>query len=153
MTLRVRAMQNTDLDRVYAIEAVAHRAPWGRDILSDCVFVGYDCRVVEVENDKGAELAGYVISRYDDTICHVLNLCMAPAFQGKGFGRYLLQNVIDAPAKPEAKIVILEVRPSNIIALSLYQKMGFQQLGIKQGYYNDEQGIEDGLVLQKIIER
>ena len=149
MTLRVRAMLNTDIDRVYAIELVAHRAPWSRDILSDCVFVGYDCRVIEIEDEGAFELASYIICRYNETICHVLNLCVAPALQGKGYGNVLLQNVIDFPAQPTTESLLLEVRPTNTPALRLYHKMGFQQVGVKRGYYRDESSIEDAVVLQK----
>ena len=144
-------MQNSDIDSVYAIETVAHRAPWSREILSDCVFVGYDCRVLEVDNvtEMGVELASYVISRYTDNICHILNLCVATALQGKGYGQLLLQNVIDSPTKPAIDLVILEVRPSNKVALRLYEKMGFQQVSTKRGYYRDGLSIEDAVVLHK----
>ncbi len=151
MTLQVRAMQSGDIDNVFAIELVAHRSPWSREILSDCVFVGYDCRVLDIDNATGVELAGYIICRYNDAICHILNLCVAPALQGKGYGQFLLQHVIDFPAKPALETVLLEVRPSNLTALRLYKKMGFQQVGIKRGYYRDEQVIEDAVVLQKQI--
>ncbi len=153
MTLRVRAMLNTDIDRVYSIELVAHRAPWSRDILSDCVFVGYDCRVIEIEDEGAFELASYIICRYNENICHVLNLCVAPALQGKGYGNVLLQNVIDCPAQPTTESLLLEVRPTNTPALRLYHKMGFQQVGVKRGYYRDESSIEDAVVLQKQLIR
>lgn len=151
MTLRVRPMLSDDIDKVCAIELAAHRAPWSRDIISDCVFVGYDCRVLEIDNGAEVELASYIISRYNDNVCHVLNLCVATALQGKGYGQLLLQNVIDLPQKPETESVLLEVRPSNAPALRLYQKMGFQQIGIKRGYYRDVENIEDAVVLQKQI--
>lgn len=151
MTIHVRAMQSGDIDKVYAIELVAHRAPWGRDILSDCVLVGYDCRVLEIECDRGVELASYIMCRYNDAICHVLNLCVAPSLQGKGYGQFLLQHVIDGLAKPGIEKIVLEVRPSNQVAQHLYQKMGFQQLAIKRGYYRDEPTVEDAIVLEKNI--
>ena len=143
----VRAMQQTDIDSVYAIELQAHRAPWSRQILSDCVTVGYDCRVFEVDT----EVVAYVICRYNESICHILNLCVAPALQGKGYGQCLLQEVIDSPKAPTDKIR-LEVRPSNAVALHLYQKMGFQHVSTKRGYYRDLDvaKIEDALVLEKI---
>ena len=151
MVLRVRPMQDSDLDSVYAIEVAAHRAPWSRQIISDCVFVGYDCRVLELEDEKGAGIVSYVISRYGQNICHVLNLCVSPALQAKGYGRVLLQDVIDMPAKAGTEVVTLEVRPSNEVALRLYQKMDFKQVGIKYGYYLDEHSAEDAIVLEKII--
>ncbi len=153
MSLRVRAMQESDLDSVYAIEIAAHRAPWGRQIISDCVFVGYDCRVLEVETDSEAVIASYIICRYSEEMCHILNLCVSPLLQGKGYGGCLLQDVIDSPAQQDTVAMVLEVRPSNLTALRLYKKMGFYQLGIKQGYYRDEDSIEDAIVLKKMIHK
>lgn len=144
-TPQVRGMQLNDIDTVYAIELVAHIAPWSREILHDCVLVGYDCRVLEVDNT----LASYVINRYYENICHVLNLCVAPASQNKGYGRFLLQNVIDSLKDTDFSTVLLEVRPSNAAALHLYRKMGFRQVGIKKDYYSEGPELEDAIVLQK----
>ena len=151
MKSQVRSMQMEDLDDVYAIEIVAHVTPWSRDILHDCIFVGYDCRVFELIDDTHHAIAGYIVSRYADHQLHVLNLCIATGHQHKGYGQLLLQTIIDTPTMPDIREVILEARPSNTKALGLYQKMGFQQIGIKTAYYCDEQGVEDGIVLQKIL--
>lgn len=151
MTLRVRPMQSGDVDSVYAIELAAHRAPWSRDILRDCVLVNYDCRMLEIDNGFTVDTVGYVICRYDETVCHVLNLCIKPALQGKSYGQFLLQNVIDSLPDTVINMMVLEVRPSNLPALHLYQKMGFQEIGVKRGYYRDDQGNEDAVVLQRYI--
>ena len=44
IVVNIRRMNDTDIDNVYAIEKVVHIAPWGKEILRDCVLVGYDCR-------------------------------------------------------------------------------------------------------------
>lgn len=149
MTLRVRPMQSSDIDSVYAIEIAAHRSPWSRDIIRDCVLVNYDCRIIEENSSSDVILAGYIICRYDGNICHILNLCIAPTLQGSGYGQFLLQNVIDSQKNTTVDTIILEVRPSNLAAIHLYQKMGFLQIGIKPGYYHDDNCIEDAVVLQK----
>jgi ribosomal-protein-alanine N-acetyltransferase len=69
--------------------------------------------------------------------------------QGNGYGQSLLQEVIDSQKNSAVDTIILEVRPTNIAAMRLYQKMGFLQVGIKTGYYHDDNGIEDAVVLQK----
>jgi len=149
MQLKVRPMQSDDIDNVYAIELAGHRSPWSRDILRDCVLVNYDCRVIEVVTSVGVTLAGYIICRYVETVCHILNLCIKPALQGKGYGQFLLKHVIDTQKNTPVDTIILEVRPSNLVAIHVYQKMGFQQTGIKPGYYQDVNIIEDAVVLQK----
>lgn len=151
MRLNVRPMQKEDLNSVYSIELSAHRAPWSHAILKDCLLVGYDCRVLEIEEEGRSIIAGYIISRYQDSKCHVLNLCIAPVHQKKGLGQYLLQTLIDSLAATWINSVMLEVRPSNEAALALYKKMGFLQIDIKNSYYRDASGTEDAIVLAKII--
>lgn len=149
MTVSLRNMTQSDIDAVYSIEMAAHRAPWPRDILAECVHAGFDCRVVESHEGNEVSLIGYVMCRYTENSCHILNLCVTPPLQGKGYGQLLLQDLIDSPAEAFVYKLVLEVRPSNIMANRLYKKMGFQQTGLKRGYYRDNQAIEDALILEK----
>lgn len=152
MTLNVRPMTESDLDDVYAIERNAHITPWGRDIIRDCVLVGYDCQVLEIDNGETVLLAGYIISRHSEKECHILNLCIDSTMQAKGYGRQFLEIYLSALEKSnQADSVILEVRPSNKKALHLYNSIGFQQVEYKKDYYNDANGTEDAVLLKKII--
>ena len=147
MTVSLRNMNQSDIDAVYSIEMAAHRAPWPRDILAECLHAGFDCRVVESLEGNEVSLIGYVMCRYTENSCHILNLCVTPPLQGKGYGQLLLQDLIDSPAEAFVYKLVLEVRPSNIIANRLYKKMGFEQTGLKRGYYRDNQTIEDASFL------
>ena len=142
-------MKQSDIDAVYSIEMTAHRAPWPRDILAECLHAGFDCRVVESLEGDEVSLIGYVMCRYTENSCHILNLCVTPPLQGKGYGQLLLQDLIDSPAEAFVYKLVLEVRPSNIMANRLYKKMGFEQTGLKRGYYRDNQTIEDAIILEK----
>lgn len=149
--LNVRSMQFGDIDEVYRIELCAHLAPWSRDILSDCVLVGYDCRVLEQINARGKQLSGYIISRRSINTYHILNLCIAPMYQNKGLGKFLLKNVLDSLNSSIIDTILLEVRPSNQAAIKLYEAFGFHTDSIKKGYYKDTHGEEDALLLKKEI--
>ena len=152
MSYNMRPMQIDDIRCVHAIELSSHRAPWLSKTLNDCVSVGYDCRVLEVHQEKKWKIIGYIISRYRNNVCHVLNVCVDPVFQNQGYGRIILQDQIDSIKDAHhINTLYLEVRPSNKAALSLYYKMGFKQAGIKKDYYNDDAGIEDAVVLEKKI--
>ncbi|HAU0579668.1 TPA: GNAT family N-acetyltransferase, partial [Legionella pneumophila] len=125
MILNIRRMKDSDIENVYSIETNVHIAPWSKDILRDCVLVGYDCRVLEINNGDSSILAGYIISRISNNSCHILNLCIAKPLQSKGLGRKLLQTVLYSLSKyTQTESVILEVRPSNSAALHLYETMG-----------------------------
>lgn len=150
MILNIRRMQDKDIENVFAIETNVHITPWSKEILRDCVLVGYDCRVLEIHNDTNPILAGYIISRLSENKCHILNLCIAKPLQMKGFGRKLLQTFLYSLSKfTQIEAVFLEVRPSNTPALHLYKTMGFDQFEIKKDYYKDSKNTEDAIVLKK----
>lgn len=150
MNFNIRSMTECDIDFVYEIEQSVHLAPWSRGILSDCVRVGYDCRVLEITNNDRTMTAGYIICRYSENSCHILNFCIAQELQEKGYGRALLQNLLySLSAHGFIEHVVLEVRPSNKRALHLYQTLGFEQVEIKPGYYKDAHGVEDAIFLKK----
>lgn len=139
----IRAMTQSDVDAVYEIEKSAHITPWNEKLLSDCINVGYSCFVLVEQN----QIRGFMIARQLVRQCHLLNLCIAPKHQGRGFGGalliYLMEGVKDSCYK-----IQLEVRPSNHIARKLYAKLGFKESGIKKNYYVDTEGTyEDALLL------
>jgi ribosomal-protein-alanine N-acetyltransferase len=140
--MRIRRMTVSDLPSVAAIEKKGYQFPWGEDIFRDCLKARYDCWVCE-ERDK---VLGYCIASIAVGEGHVLNLCVDPAEQGQGIGRKLLENLIDS-ARGRAETVFLEVRPSNTAAIALYENMGFNEIGIRKGYYPAENGREDALML------
>ncbi len=145
-------MKDTDIDSVYSIENNVHIAPWSKEILRDCVLVGYDCRVLEIHQGDSVVLAGYIICRLNSNVCHILNFCIAKPLQSKGFGRKLLQTVIYSITKySKIESMILEVRPSNAAALHLYKSLGFVQVEVKKNYYKDNNQVEDALLLKKEI--
>ena len=58
----------------------------------------------------------------------------------------MLENLIEV-ARGRAETIFLEVRPSNVGAIALYEKMGFNEIGIRKGYYPAEHGREDAIML------
>jgi ribosomal-protein-alanine N-acetyltransferase len=76
---------------------------------------------------------------------HVTNLAVRRQYQGKGLGELLLIASIDLAADLKASFMTLEVRASNLVAQSLYNKYGFIQMGIRRGYYLDNH--EDAIIM------
>ena len=84
--------------------------------------------------------------------CHILNFCIAKPIQSKGYGRKFLEAFLFSLSNHlKLDSVVLEVRPSNGIALDLYYSLGFEQIELKKGYYVDQNKTEDAIVLQKIL--
>ncbi|GGI77930.1 ribosomal protein S18-alanine N-acetyltransferase [Legionella impletisoli] len=147
---QLRPMELGDIDQVYAIESTAHKTPWCRKVIHDCILIGYHGRVLEIIHNSTLLIVAYTISRIEDSECHILNLCVAPSFQGQGYGRLILKDLLESLNKySNLKQTSLEVRLSNQKAIRLYEQMGFRMIGIKEAYYKDEDGFEDAAVYQK----
>lgn len=144
---RLRLMQLTDLPQVLEIEKRAYTFPWTVRLFEDCLRAGYLCWILEVEN----QLAGYGLMMLAAGEAHVLNLCVDPQFQGQGYGRKILEHLLTCARKNKAEEVFLEVRVSNLVAITLYDKVGFNQIGIRKNYYQNGQFKEDAIILAKSL--
>ncbi len=80
---------------------------------------------------------------------HILNVCIRPDRQRMNLGTLLVQHAEAIALKREVQTSFLEVRPSNIAAIRLYQKLGYGQVGVRKNYYPAEKGREDGIVMSK----
>ncbi len=142
-----RPMRLVDLGAVVAIERAAYAVPWSDGIFRDCLRVGYCCWVLEQE---GAVI-GYGIMQVVARESHILNLCVHPAYHRQGFGRALLARLLDLARDHRADTVLLEVRPTNEAAIALYTRMGFNEVGVRRGYYPGHKGKEDALILARSL--
>jgi ribosomal-protein-alanine N-acetyltransferase len=140
-------MRKRDLTRVIDIERSAYAFPWSEGIFRDCMRVGYLCLVGEM----AAGVVAYSIMSVVTDEAHILNLCVDPRFQGHGHGRGLLLQLLERARKAEVKNMYLEARPSNPAAIALYQSCGFNEIGVRRGYYPARKGREDALVLAKYL--
>ena len=141
--LNIRPMTNEDIDAVMDIELSVYAYPWTKRIMADCLRVGYHCFVGEVDGT----LAGYCVMSSGAGEAHILNLCVANEFQRRGLGRFLLTETINMARALDVDNVFLEVRPSNIPAIALYEQLGFNEIGIRKDYYPAKNGREDAVIL------
>lgn len=143
--LQLRPMREGDTGLVIAIERASYQFPWSESIFRDCLRVGYLCRVA-LRQDR---IAGYAIMSTGAGEAHVLNLCVDPEERCRGIGSRLLHSLLASAGDEGAREVFLEVRPSNTSAIRLYQSFGFQQIGLRRGYYQSSGGREDAVVLKR----
>jgi len=140
--IRLRKMTVSDLPHVLEIERKNYQFPWEEDIFIDCFKAGYSCWVCEDLN----KILGYSLLSMAVGEAHILNISVDPDEQNQGIGRRMLKNLINV-ATGKAETIFLEVRPSNSIALALYENVGFNQIGIRKAYYPAENGREDAIML------
>jgi ribosomal-protein-alanine N-acetyltransferase len=147
--MTIRAMIEPDVLTVVAIERAAYQFPWSEGIFRDCLRVGYVCRVACVDD----EVIGYGVMSVGAGEAHILNLCVNAHFRCRGVGKQLLGYLVDRARAAGMSEAFLEVRPSNTAAIRLYQSLGFEQVGIRRGYYQAVGGREDAAVLKLALAR
>ncbi len=143
----IRPMHDLDIPVVVAIERSSYQFPWSEGIFRDCLRVGYYCRVIEA----AGEIAGYGIMSTGAGEAHILNVCVRQECRGHGFARKILVYLIERARNAGMYEAFLEVRPSNTAAARLYDSLGFEQVGVRRGYYQATNGREDAAVLRRIL--
>lgn len=141
----LRALTKSDLGQVLAIEESQQVVPWTEETFETCIEAGYTGWVI----DQNKEIIGFVIVAMRKTECHILNLCVKKSYQRKGYGRKMLEHVLQRAAQKDVSIAYLEVRRSNRKAISLYEKMKFYLVGERKDYYPAPLGKEDALIFVK----
>ena len=139
----LRPLKTHDIPKVLTIERQMYSYPWSEGIFKDCLKIGYSNWAFI----KDGQFVGYVILSVAVGEAHILNICLDPAYQGKGLGRQFLKEVLIIAKKKNANSVFLEVRPSNTVAVQLYKAAGFKKIGKRKNYYPAADGKEDALVL------
>jgi len=143
--VQIRPMMEIDLPEVAAIEQQSYTFPWSENIFRDCLRVGYTCRAL----DLAGQIIGYGVMSLGAGEAHILNVCVREQFRSVGFGRRLLEHLLERAVAAGVAEAFLEVRPSNLSAIRLYQHLGFEQIGIRRGYYQAPDGREDAIVLKR----
>lgn len=139
------ALCEADFDAVMAIEQAVYDFPWTRGNFLDSLRAGYPAQVLRTPQDG---VAGYYIAMLGVDEVHLLNLSVAPALQGRGHARYMLDALRAVARAQRAAQLWLEVRISNQRARALYERYGFRNVGLRRGYYPARgQRREDAVVM------
>jgi len=138
----LRIMTPDDLAQVFAIEQVSHPSPWPMKGLQESL----QNHVAYVLEQDGAVIGFAFVQRILDE-AHLLDIAIAPSHRGKGLGRELLRQLMDEVLVSGVTIWFLEVRVSNVTAISLYQSLGYNELSLRRNYYDGPDGKEDALLM------
>jgi ribosomal-protein-alanine N-acetyltransferase len=146
---RLLPMTVAHLDAVLAIEAAAYAFPWSRGNFVDSLASAYLGRVLQ---GAGGEMLGYFIAMDGVDEMHLLNITVAPPVQGRGHARVLVDALVAQCRLRQARKLWLEVRAGNARARGMYLHLGFEQVGVRKGYYPAASGRrEDAIVMSRAI--
>jgi len=136
---------DADLDAVCEVEKSAYTHPWTRKHFADSLASGYPAvmllgealpgEAVHPRRPDGRVLLGYLVAMPGVDEVHLLNITVAPAHQRQGWARFMLDALMLWSRGQRAQWLWLEVRASNTPARALYERYGFQQVGVRRGYY------------------
>ena len=147
-TIELRRLGLSDLKEIEEIERSSYPTPWSRSMFAGELAKPSSICLGAFEGDvEDGKLCGYlVVSRYVDA-WHVMNIAVDPEQRGRGIATMLLERLFELTADDARRGYTLEVRVSNVTAIGLYEKLGFDSRGIRRGYYTDNR--EDALIMWK----
>ena len=133
-----------DLEQIVKIEKDTNEHPWSLNNFKSSLDAGNSSIVLKKENI----ILGYAFFSIVATDSHLLNIAVSRNYQGKGYGRKILEKVILQSSVLGATVIFLEVRISNHRAINFYEKFGFKRDAIRYEYYEGAPK-EDALLMSK----
>jgi ribosomal-protein-alanine N-acetyltransferase len=139
----IRFMNTADLDSVLAIEHASFSAPWRHEHFEHEIAAPYSFPFIA---EYDGMIAGYVCLTSLFEVAQILDIAVAPEQRGKGIAKLLMNHAITIAREKEAELLELEVRSSNVAAITLYEKLGFVRTGLRLKYY---EGKDDAVLMEK----
>jgi len=141
--ISVRPLAARDIEAVVAIETDAFTTPWQADTFAGLL----DRESVEllVMTDASDAVIGYSVLWCILEQGELANIAIIPERRGSGLGARLLDHVMEVARVRGVEKLFLEVRASNVAAIGLYERVGFEEVGLRRGYY--EHPKEDARVM------
>ena len=142
-----------DVKTLMPIELACHAHPWTEKTFTSCIGGRYFAEMLTETNHQDTcqknTTVGFYVAEYVIGEVTLMNICVTPEQQGKGFGKLLLTQFLKQAKKQGATKVFLEVRAKNTAAQMLYMSAGFIEIDRRIGYYpsNTGFGYEDAIVM------
>lgn len=144
MSVRVRRAELQDLPEIIAIEDASFSSPWSHESLR-AEFDNRVARYYVLEREDGM-VAGYADLWLIADEGQLANIAVHPSARGLGYGEILLRTAMEDVFHDGCRSVFLEVRPSNEAAIALYEKLGYERVALRKGYYS--QPAEDAYIMK-----
>ena len=140
----IENMKKTHVAAIAQLEKLCFSDPWSEKSIESELSGRLSCWLVAVE---GETLVGYVGSQTVMDDSDMMNIAVHPDHRRRGIGEALIAALEEKLRDRGSKALTLEVRASNDPAIALYEKLGFQQVGLRKNYYRNPK--EDARILRK----
>jgi ribosomal-protein-alanine N-acetyltransferase len=146
------------LERLLTIEQRAYPWPWSLGNFQDSLRAGYHMPVL-LQGPAQAEgvaagdstVLGYAVAMLGVQEVHLLNITVDPDHQGRGWGRFIMARLVQWSLAQGAQQLWLEVRQSNARAQALYQRLGFEAVGLRRRYYPATRSQREDAVVMRLL--
>lgn len=145
--MQIRQMNEGDLQKVLCLEQEIFSSPWSEKSFRDAMLSEDNCYLVVTCQEKIVGYCGLWCSYDCADLC---NLAVSKAMRGQKLGESLLRQGLHMVKDRGVGRVLLEVRSSNVSAIALYHKLGFEEIGVRPRYYTRPE--EDGILMEKVLE-
>ena len=143
MEIIIREMLEKDIDDIVEIEKEAFTTPWSKEAFTTEINENNLAYYVVAEVDGKAVAYGGIWLIINEG--HITNIAVKEEYKGNGLGNKIVEGLIYHCVKLGIDNMTLEVRRSNEVAISLYEKYGFVDCGIRPNYYTDDG--EDAIIM------
>jgi len=140
----IAKMNESHIPQIAELEKMCFNDPWSEASIASELNNRLSLWLVAVENEK---VIGYVGSQTVLGETDMMNIAVHPDYRKQGIGTCLIVGLIGALEQRGSHSLMLEVRVSNEPAISVYQKLGFDEVGRRKNYYRNPK--EDALILRK----
>lgn len=138
--MRFDTVTAADISALMAIEQQCHSHPWTEKTMRSCLAGRY----FNLAAFETTQMLGFYIGERAGPDFTLMDICVAPAFQGRGIAKQLLNKFIDYAEHSQAENIFLEVRESNLAAIKLYQQAGFIEMSVRKNYYPSTDPAQQG---------
>ena len=142
--MMITKMDVRHISQVAELEKLCFSDPWSEKSIATELEHDYCLWLVALE---GEAVVGYVGSQTSYGETDMMNVAVCPDCRRKGIGEKLVLALMEELRDRGSHSLTLEVRSSNGSAISMYEKLGFRQVGLRKNYYRNPK--EDALILQK----
>ncbi len=137
-----------DLDEVIEIERACFSNPWPPDAFLPSQGDSWARVLVLRDRHRPSMVRGYICFWMLQGEMEIQNVAVRMQERRTGGARYMLVAAIEEARRHQCRSAWLEVRPSNMAAINLYQGLGFRQVGVRKRYYDDG---EDALLMHATL--
>lgn len=144
----IRAMQQEDLDQVRAIDQLSFTLPWPAsayqyELHQNPLSTLWVATLSDAESSE--QVVGMLVVWMILDEAHIATIAVHPDFRGRGISKLLMAKALEDAVHKKARQSTLEVRAHNTVAQNLYRRFGFEVVGNRPRYYQDNH--EDALIM------